>query len=191
MFKKILSSMISVCILLGMFTSLSFAAVAEDVQIEQAKKAIKDGAASLNIVNDTTSDEFLREVKLLLPEGSEVNLAFSKETDYRIYNATSEKDGSVFVNIEFTCGPYKTHEMYDIKIAKLTGAAAEANADRENLTKDAALVKAAFSNMSFANTITEEEILEKARAAVQNGSTVTSKGDFTKVDATETKRGSA
>ncbi len=188
MFKKLLSLLIAACMLLTILPSMAMAD--ENDEIKAAKKAIQNGKETVQLKNDMTSDEFLRAMATLLPEGSNVTLGFSKESDYRIYNATSQKDGSIFANIEFNCGVYKLHEMYDVKIPALTGKAAEDNADREKITEDSKLAKAAFNNMAFDNTVTEDEILERARAAVKNGSTIVSGGDFTKVEAQIKKRGS-
>ena len=188
MFKKLLSLLIAACMLLTILPSMAMAD--ENDEIKAAKKAIQNGKETVQLKNDMTSDEFLRAMATLLPEGSNVTLGFSKESDYLIYNATSQKDGSIFANIEFNCGVYKLHEMYDVKIPALTGKAAEDNADREKITEDSKLAKAAFNNMAFDNTVTEDEILERARAAVKNGSTIVSGGDFTKVEAQIKKRGS-
>ena len=131
MFKKVLAVLAAICIL---FTVVPCGVLAqnEDLEIEAAKKAITQNKGKLMLVNDMTADSFLRDIKLILPEGSTVELSFSKESDYRIWNATSEKEGTIFANICFVCGPYTRHEMYDFKIPKLTGAAADANADKEN-----------------------------------------------------------
>lgn len=190
MFKRLLGLFAAICIL---FTAVqgSVFALDEDREIEAAKKAIKDKKDTLTLVNDMTPESFLYDIKLILPEGSTVELSFSKESDYRIYNATSEKDGSIFANICFTCGPYTRHEMYDFKIPALSGASAEANADKENLAKDIAAARAVFKNISLDPNVTAEDIRKMAQAAVTNGSTVEVTGEFTKVDSTETKKGSA
>lgn len=190
MYKKLLSLFAAICIL---FTAVqvSVFALDEDREIEAAKKAIKDKKDTLTLVNDMTPDSFLYDIKLILPEGSTVELSFSKESDYRVYKATSEKDGSIFANICFTCGPYTRHEMYDFKIPALSGAAAEANADKEKLAKDIAAAREVFKNISLDPNVTAEDILKMAQAAVTNGSTVEVTGEFTKVDSTETKKGSA
>ena len=189
MFKKVLAVLAAICIL---FTVVPCGVLAqnEDLEIEAAKKAITQNKSKVMPVNDMTADSFLRDIKLILPEGSTVELSFSKETDYRIWNATSEKDGSIFANICFTCGPYTRHEMYDFKIPKLSGAAAEANADKENLAKDVAAAKEVFSGKSLDPNVTAEDILKMVQGAVKNGSTVELTGEFTKVDSTETKKGS-
>ena len=75
-------------------------------------------------------------------------------------------------------------------ILQLTGAAAEANEDVELLDEDRKNVANAYKNMSFDYTVTEEKIVEMARAAVKNGTTVESAGDFTLKEPTVKNRGS-
>ena len=187
MFKKLLGFFAALCIFMTAVPSVFADEIGE---LEAAMKAVKDKKDTLLLVNDMTPDSFLHDIKLILPEGSTVEVSFSKESDYRLYNATSEKDGSIFANICFTCGPYTRHEMYDIKIPKLTGAAADANADKENLAKDKAAASAVFKNISLDADVTAEDILKMAQAAVTNGSTIELTDEYTKVESTETKKGS-
>ena len=190
MVKRVLGLLMALCVMFTVLPTAVFA-IDEEGEIKTAMKAIKDGIGTMGIFNDMTADEFLSAAKKILPDGSTVELGFSKETDYRIYNATSEKDGSIFVNILFTCGPYTRHEMYDAKIPKLTGDAAAANADKENLAKDIAAAKAIFQNVSLDPDVTAEDILESVKKVITNGSTVELTGEFEKVDSTATKKGSA
>ncbi len=190
MLKKVLSIIMTMCLLLTILPSAVFA-IDESGEIDAAMKAIRKNQDTVTLYNDMTADEFLSVIKKLLPEGSTVELSFSKESDYRVYNATSEKDGSIFANILFTCGPYTRHEMYDIKMPALTGEAAANNADKENLAKDLSAAREIFKGISLEPDVTAEDILNMVKAAVKNGSQVELTGDFTKVDSTETKKGSA
>ena len=190
MVKRVLGLLMALCVMFPVLPTAVFA-IDEEGEIKTAMKAIKDGIGTMGIYNDMTADEFLSAAKKILPDGSTVELGFSKETDFRIYNATSEKDGSIFVNIMFKCGPYTRHEMYDAKIPKLTGDAATANADKENLAKDIAAAKAIFQNVSLDPDVTAEDILESVKKVITNGSTVELTGEFEKVDSTATKKGSA
>ncbi len=188
MLKKVLGIIMTVCMAL---TALTCAVSADEItELEAAMTAISKGKDTALVFNDMTADEFLRSMKKLLPEGSTVELSFSKESDYRIYNATSTKDGSIFANIQFTCDVYTRHEMYDIKLPMLTGDAAAANADVENLAADIAAIKAAFANRSLPSNTTKEDVLKEAQAAVKNGSVVDFDGDCIKVDSTVAKAGS-
>ena len=189
MYKKIISMMVILCMALS-FTAGTVFAIDENAEIKAAMKAIDAGKDTLQITYDMSPDAFLAAASKLLPEGSTVTLSFSKETDYRLYNATSEKDGSLFVNILFTCGVYTRHEMFDIKIPKLTGTDAELNADNEKINKDKALVSKALTQRSYTNDTTKEDILETVRAAVENGSTVEWADDYEKIDATTSTMGS-
>ena len=164
-------------------------------EIDEAIKAVKSKASEVVVFNDMTMDEFLSAAAKVLPEDNTCKLSFEKESDFRVYNASSEKAGSIFANILFTSSyetpyPVTRHEMYDFKIAQLTGAAAEANADVEKLAEDKKNVSNAYKNMSFDYTVTEEKIVEMARAAVKNGTVVESAGDFTLKEPTVKNRGS-
>lgn len=132
MFKKFLCTVLALCAVIT-FTASSVFAKNEQGEIKAAMKAIKDSntAIAKGVYHDMTADEFLKMVSKFLPEGSSVTLSFSKETDYRLFNASSEKDGTLFVNILFTCDPYTQHEMFDFKLPRITGDAAISNADNE------------------------------------------------------------
>lgn len=190
MLKKVLSLVLAVCLVL---TVLPCAVFAKDElgEIEAAKKAVRASEATLTVDNDMPLEEFLAAVKKVLPEGSTVELSIPKEADYRIYNATSEKDGSIFANITFTCDVYTRQDMYTFKIPMLTGSSAADNADKENLAKDMAAANNVFKGISLDADITAEKILEMAKAAVTHGSQLELTDEFTKVDSTETKKGSA
>ena len=189
MYKKTISFLLSLCLMLALLPGTVFA-LDELGEIEAARKAIDAKKDTAVVYNDMVSEAFLSSIAKLLPDGSSVQLSFSKESDYRVYNASSTKDGSIFANILFTCGPYTKHEMYDIKIPMLTGEAAANNADAEKIAEDRAAVSEVFKGVSFDNSITQEELLEKVRAAVKNGSTVEWADGFTKVESTVSKRGS-
>ena len=176
MVKKVFSMMLAVCMVLAALPCMVFAAD-EIGEIEAAKKAVRASESTLTVDNDMSLDEFLATVKKVLPEGSSVELSIPKEADYRVYQATSEKDGSIFANITFTCDVYTRQDMYTFKIPMLTGSAAADNADKENLAKDMAAANNVFKAM--------------AQAAVTHGSQLELTGEFTKVDSTETKKGSA
>lgn len=190
MVKKVFSLMLAVCMALVALPCMVFAAD-EIGEIEAAKKAVRASEATLTIENDMSLDEFLAAVKKVLPEGSSVELSIPKEADYRVYKATSEKDGSIFANITFTCDVYTRQDMYTFKIPMLTGSAAADNADKENLAKDLAAANDVFKGISLDSDITAEGILAMAQAAVTHGSQLELTGEFTKVDSTETKKGSA
>lgn len=189
MIKKILSFFVTVCILCTVFPCAVFA-IDESGEIDAARKAIRKSESTLTAYNDMPMEAFISLVKTVIPEGSSVKLSFEKESDYRIYNATSEKDGSIFANIQFDCGPYTRHDMYTIKIPALTGAAAENNQDAENVAKDIAEAREIFKSVSLDPNVTPDDILNSIRAVITHGSTVTLDGEFTKVDSTAKKKGS-
>ena len=193
--KKVLGVFLALCMLVAALPTAVFAKKTASDEIDEAIKAIKTNKNDVVVFNDMTMDEFLRAAAKVLPNDNTCTLSFEKEADYRIYNASSQKDGSIFANILFTSSyetpyPVTRHEMYDFKLAQLTGAAAEANEDVEVLDEDRKNVVDAYKNMSFDYTVTEEKIVEMARAAVKNGTTVESAGDFTLKEPTVKNRGS-
>lgn len=193
--KKVLGVFLALCMLVAALPTAVFAKKTASDEIDEAIKAIKTNKNDVVVFNDMTMDEFLRAAAKVLPDDNTCTLSFEKEADYRIYNASSQKDGSIFANILFTSSyetpyPVTRHEMYDFKISQLTGAAAEANEDVELLDEDRKNVADAYKNMSFDYTVTEEKIVEMARAAVKNGTTVESAGDFTLKEPTVKNRGS-
>ena len=103
MFKKTISSLLALCLLLAMIPYSAFAAVDMIKETDIAKKAIRQQEKQTTLFNDITMDEILSIVKKLIPEDCPVTLSFSKESDLRVYNATTEKAGSVFANFAFTC----------------------------------------------------------------------------------------
>lgn len=200
--KKIISMALALCTVLSAAstaafaadeiqrTSIKIAAVDESTQIKNAIKAIRSIEKTADVYNDMTPDAFLKAMAKVIPEDSDVTLSFDKETDYRIWNATSQKDGMIVVNILFTCGVYKQHEMFDMKIPMFTGEAAIANADNEKVEEDASAVNARIKTIAVTNDSTKEEILEIARETVKNGSTVEWEDDFEMVNSTKTAVGS-
>ena len=193
--KKVIGVFLALCMLVAALPTAVFAKKTASDEIDEAIKAIKTNKNDVVVFNDMTMDEFLRAAAKVLPDDNTCTLSFEKEADYRIYNASSQKDGSIFANILFTSSyetpyPVTRHEMYDFKISQLTGAAAEANEDVELLDEDRKNVVDAYKNMSFDYTVTEEKIVEMARAAVKNGTTVESAGDFTLKEPTVKNRGS-
>ena len=193
--KKVIGVFLALCMLVAALPTAVFAKKTASDEIDEAIKAIKTNKNDVVVFNDMTMDEFLRAAAKVLPDDNTCTLSFEKEADYRIYNASSQKDGSIFANILFTSSyetpyPVTRHEMYDFKISQLTGAAAEANEDVELLDEDRKNVANAYKNMSFDYTVTEEKIVEMARAAVKNGTTVESAGDFTLKEPTVKNRGS-
>ena len=189
MYKKILTMIVALGMIVAMLPNSVFA-LSEDRQIEIAMDAVKKGKDTVQLHNDMTADGFLKIIATLLPEDSEVELSFSKESDYRISNASSTKDGSIFANILFTCGVYTRHEIYDIKMPMLTGDSALANADNEKLDEDALNVNNRMKTIAVNNESTKEELLELAREVIKNGSNVEWADDFKMEKSTSTQMGS-
>ena len=193
--KKVLSVILALCMLVATLPTAVFAKKTATDEINEAIKAVRAKSSEVVVFNNMTMDEFLSAAAKVLPEDNSCTLSFEKESDFRVYNASSEKAGSIFANILFTSSyetthPVSRHEMYDFKIAKLTGDSAKANANVEKLAEDKKNVSNAYKNMSFDYTVTEQKILDMARAAVKNGTVVESAGDFTLKEPTVKNRGS-
>ena len=189
MFKKTISALLVVCLIFTIGAGTAFAKLDERGQIKAAIKAIRAGMDSIQITYDMSCDAFLKEAAKLIPADCDVTLSVGNEADYRLVNATSKKDGSLFVNITFTCDVYTQKDMFSTVIPKLTGAAAEANADNESLAEDKAAISGALRKMNFVNSTTKERILAAVRAVVPNGSKVEWADDFQKTEATNTSAG--
>ncbi len=187
--KRLLCLVTALCMALAL---LPCGASAVDIigEVEKAKKALRSVEKTLTVYNDIMMDEFLSLASKQLTNADQVKLSFDKEADFRRYNASSKKAGSLTVNIRFECEGYVSHDMYTFAIPILTGDAAANNADTEKLAEDRAAVSGVFKNVSFDADVTKEDILAKVRAVVKNGTTIEWKDDFVKVDSTDTKKGS-
>ena len=107
--KKLISITLTLLMVFAM-TSAVFAADAY-TQIEAATKSARK-VKDLTGYNDMTVEEFLSFVKkYVVPEGNETTVSFeNSDRDYRIYNATAEKDGMINANVLFTCDVYTRKE---------------------------------------------------------------------------------
>ena len=163
--KRLLCLVTALCMALAL---LPCGASAVDIigEVEKAKKALRSVEKTLTVYNDITMDEFLSLASKQLSNADQVKLSFDKEADFRRYNASSQKAGSLTVNIRFECEGYVSHDMYTFAIPILTGDAAANNADTEKLAEDRAAVSGVFKNVSFDADVTKEDILAKVRAVV-------------------------
>ena len=99
--KKVLGVFLALCMLVAALPTAVFAKKTASDEIDEAIKAIKTNKNDVVVFNDMTMDEFLRAAAKVLPDDNTCTLSFEKEADYRIYNASSQKDGSIFANILF------------------------------------------------------------------------------------------
>lgn len=191
--KKLLSIILTLCMVFS--AASAFAANTEHAQLQAAIQAVRNSKDSSHIYtviegfecyNDMSADEFLNVVKkYIIPKGNETIPTFYRESDYRISNATAEKEGFVDGNVNFVCGEYSQHEGIRIKIPKLTGAAAVKSDDKENIEADKISVTKYLQTVTVTNETTKEKFLDGIKSAVSNGSTVTWGNDFEKREATE------
>lgn len=186
MSKKIMGLFIALCVALSAFAQVSFAA-AKDLngELKAAQKAIDAGAEGLGLGNNTSMDEFLSAIRTLIPEGSSVKITIDNPANYRPVNATAEKDGQIFANMNLDCEGLKTTHIVMIKIPKLTGDAIEANADIAKLDEDKAAVNARIKSFYVTNDVSNEEFIAELQKAAANGSKVEWTDDFSRRDATD------
>lgn len=190
--KKLISIILTLCMVLTA-ASTAFAAGTESEQLKAAIKAVQKSRDSSHIYtdiegfvgyNNMTADEFLNLVKqYVIPEGNETIPTLYTEDDYRISNATAEKDGFVDCNVNFVCGSHTQKEGIRIKIPKLTGAAAVKSEDKEKVEADKSAIIKYLRTVTVTNDTTEEKLLEGIKSAVSNGSTVSWANDFKKKEA--------
>lgn len=194
--KKLFSIILTLCITLATIsTALAATTASQSEQLKAAVKAVqqtKDSSHIYNVIdgvtvyNDMTAEEFLGLVKkYIIPEGNETVPTFYRESDYRISNATAEKDGFVDGNVNFVCGNYTQHEGIRIKIPKLTGAAAVKSEDRVKIEADRFAINAYLKTVKVTNDTTKEKLLEGIKSAVSNGTVVSWADDFNKREATQ------
>ncbi len=183
-----------------MFTATGtvFAAGTAYEQLQAAVKAVRDARDSSNIYinvegfevcNDMTADEFLKLLKkYIIPEENETEATLYTEDDYRIHNATAEKEGYIDCNANFVCGDRSQKEGVTVKIPKITGETAYKSEDRVNIEADKAAIKEYIKKVSTTNDTTKEKLLNGINTAVVNGSEV-SWDEFDKKEATENHTG--
>lgn len=119
--KKTLSLLLAVCMLVALLPCNVFA-IDENKEIKAAIAAVRANEKTIICDNDMPVEEFLSYIRMVLPEGTTVEVSFEKESDYRVYNATEKRDGSIFANIVFKCGVYTRKDMFTMKIPKLDAA---------------------------------------------------------------------
>lgn len=191
--RKIFSVILVLCVI---FTAAGTAfAQSDSAQLQAVMEVIKDTRDSshfYNVIegfegyNDMTAEEFLSFVKkYIIPEGNESVPSLYTEADYRITNATEEKDGTINVNVMFTCGKLTKKEWVTIKIPKLTGSAAVKSEDKERVEADKKAVTLYLQTVTVTNDSTKEKLLAGIQSAAVNGSTAAWSDDFEKREATE------
>lgn len=196
--RKIFSVILALCMI---FTATGTAfAQSDSAQLKAVMNVIKntrDSSHFYNVIdgfegyNDMTAEEFLSFVKkCIIPEGNETVPSLYTEADYRITNATSEKDGTINVNVLFTCGKLTQKEWVTIKIPMLTGADAVKSEDKVKIEDDKKEVIKYLQTVTVTNDTTAEKLLTGIKSAVVNGSTVTWSSDFTKREASQQWGGS-
>ncbi len=151
-------------------------------EIEAAKRAINDAWADFDVSNDTTKDDILKMAKAALPSGSNVELEMT-DSDISIVKASTTVTGTVSATLRLSCDAEKTA----MPLGKTVELVVTENSAK--IDEDRSAVSHAISEIAYTNRVTKEQMLETARGAVKNGSTVAWKDNFTKKNATVDEAG--
>lgn len=148
----------------------------EKKSIAAAKKAISDAIWDFEVSNDTSSSDILKMAQDAVGKDSGVTVTLEPD-DFTITKSSSTVTGSVSATLTLTCGNARdavpVGKTVPLIVNELTMA----------IDEDRHLIGVAIDSIAYNNRITPEIILEKAKAAVKNGSSVTWKS-FNKRNAT-------
>lgn len=159
--------------------------------IDEAIAAVKAKKDTIAVYNDMSEDDFKAAVQNLIPKEYNVTLDYDYTSNFKIYNATAEKDGSVSANFLFT---QKTGQKYDFTghylvrvVIPKTGTDVDAEAALE---EDVNNVLDALDVMNMSNMTGYITVREVAQAACKNGTVLSWKGDAVDIEkATSEKAG--
>jgi len=164
---KKLTGLILTAVLLLSTTLTSYAVVD---YLDEAIDAVKAKKDTIAVYNDMSEDDFKAAVQALIPEEYHITLDYDYTSNFKVYNATTEKDGSVSANFLFT---QKTGEKYDFTqhylvrvVIPKTGADVDAEAALE---EDVNNVLDALDVMNMSNMTGYITVREAAQAACKNG----------------------
>ena len=129
MVKKLTCVVLAVCMMLSMLPTV-FRKMDENAQIKAVQKAIDANTDKIDVKNNMNPDDFLRELKFLVPEDCDVSFSFDKAIS-AFTTLQAKKDGQIFANVKITCGVYTTHHMFTVKMPMFTGDEIAANANGE------------------------------------------------------------
>jgi len=183
--KKIVCSLLAAVLLLST-VFISFAAID---YLDEAVDAIKAKKDSVTVYNDMSEDEFKAAVQALIPEEYNITLDYDYTSNFKVYNATTEKEGSVSANFLFT---QKTGEKYDFTrhyLVRIVIPKAGADADAKSaLEEDVENIQAALDVMNVSNVMSYVTIGEAVKAACKNGTVIGWKNDVVDVEKATTEK---
>lgn len=132
-------------------------------EIEDAKAAIESALEAFEVSNYTTEGEMMNMAKAAL-KGSQVIVQRVEVNIY--YPATTTAEGILYAyfSLSYNGKPYSCETSKAIPMVNAQ--------DVANIDKDHAAVKAEIDKVTATNKTTTEELLNIARAAVKNGTTV-------------------
>jgi len=167
--KKIIGFILATVLLFS--TALTSYAVVD--YLDEAIDAVKAKKDTVEVYNDMSEDDFKAAVQALIPEEYNITLDYDYTSNFKVYNATAENDGSVSANFLFT---QKTGEKYDFTrhylvriVIPKTGADVDAEAALE---EDVSNVLDALHVMNASNMINYVTVMEYARSMCKNGTTL-------------------
>ncbi|MBQ7032445.1 MAG: S-layer homology domain-containing protein [Clostridia bacterium] len=164
--KKIIGLILTAVLLLS--TAITSYAVVD--YLDEAIDAVKAKKDTITVYNDMSEDDFKAAVQALIPEEYNITLDYDYTSNFKVYNATTEKDGSVSANFLFT---QKTGEKYDFTrhyLVRIVIPKAGVDVDAAVvLEEDVNNVLSALDVMNMSNMTGYITVREVAQAACKNG----------------------
>ena len=150
----------------------------EKKSIAAAKKAINAAIWEFEVSNDTTPDDILKMAQDAVGKDSGVTVTLDADNNFTIVKSTSTVNGTVTATLTLTCGNAQD------AVAAAKTLPLIVNEQTKAIDEDRHLISVAVDDtIAYNNRVTKEMMLEKARAAVKNGSEVSWKS-FHKKNAT-------
>lgn len=183
--KKIIGFILSAVLVLST-ASTSFVYAMVDY-LDEAIDAVKAKKDTIEVYNDMSEDAFREAVQALIPEEYNVVLEYDYTSNFKVYNATTEKTGSVSANFLFKQSEkyvYTQHYMVRVEIPLAT---ADADA-AASLEEDVNNILNALDVMNISNMTSYVTIGEVAKAACKNGTVLGWKDDVVDVEKATTEK---
>lgn len=150
----------------------------EKKSIAAAKNAINAAIWEFEVSNDTTPDDILKMAQDAVGKDSGVTVTLDADNNFTIVKSTSTVNGTVTATLTLTCGNAQD------AVAAAKTLPLIVNEQTKAIDEDRHLISVAVDDtIAYSNRVTKEMMLEKARAAVKNGSEVSWKS-FHKKNAT-------
>ncbi|MBQ4110194.1 MAG: S-layer homology domain-containing protein [Clostridia bacterium] len=183
--KKITGLILTAVLLL----STAFSSYAVVDYLDEAIAAVKAKKDTVAVYNDMSEDDFKAAVQALIPEEYNITLDYDYTSNFKVYNATAEKEGSVSANFLFT---QKTGEKYDFTqhyLVRIVIPKAGTDVDaKAALEEDVNNVLAALDVMNMSNMTGYITVRDVAQAACKKGTVLGWKGDAVDIEKATTEK---